>query len=148
MANNPFIPASPSSSSHPNVPASPTAGGHPAIISGVSNPQSQIAKDVLNSLKGTGSLTSNSIHVSSIQSNIARALSVSNEFSNKPAQASLLEAQKNLNLATSAKDSATRNAALAAAKQALIQANNQMANLGYGKSIPSASPKPNITKFI
>lgn len=142
-----MVPASPSSGSHPFIPASPSAGGHP-FISGLPNPQTQISKDIRNSLYGTGSFGASNVHVGSIQQNIARALSVSNEFSNKPAQESLLEAQKNLNLAASAKDAATRAVALANAKQALIAANNQMASQGYGKSIGSVSPRPNIPKYL
>ena len=138
--SRPMIPATPVGR-HPLVPA-PTpsiSGGHP-IIPGVPNPMTHIASDIRNSLYGTGSFGSNNVHIGSIQSNISRALSVSNEFSNKPAQEALLAAQKSMALASSSKDSASRATYLAQARQALVTANNAMASLGYGKSTPQVAP--------
>jgi hypothetical protein len=147
-SGRPMIPApTPSTSgSHPMLPAPTPApvGGHP-IITGVPNPMTSIANDVRNSLYGTGSFGSGNVHIGSIQSNISRALSVSNEFSNKPAQASLQAAQQSLSQAASAKDAASRNAALAQARQYMIRANNEMSAIGYGKAIPqttTANPRP------
>jgi hypothetical protein len=128
--------------SHPMLPVpSPSiAPRNPQVISGAPNPMVHIASDIKNSLYGTGSFGSNNVHIGSIQSNISRALSVSNEFSNKPAQEALLAAQKSMALASSAKDSASRATFLAQAKQSLVQANNAMASLGYGKSTPQVAP--------
>lgn len=133
-----------------NRPLTPSIapGGAPTVISGVPNPQTQISKDIRNSLYGTGSLNSGSAHINSIQNNINRALSVSAVFSNKPATTALQAAQASLKAAASAKDAATRNAALAAAKQSLITANNAMSSLGYGKAIGSIAAKPNTPKYL
>ena len=136
--------------SHPVVTAPSQisgSGSHPAIISGVPNPQAHIANDILNSLKGTGSLATSNVHVGSIQQNLARAISVSNEFSDKPAQVALVNAQKAMAEAAGAKDAAARNAAFANAKQALIQANNEMASRGYGKPIISTASVNNNKLF-
>lgn len=56
-------------------------GGAPRVISGVPNPMVHIASDLRNSLYGSGSLTSGNAHIGSIQTNITRVMSVSNEFS-------------------------------------------------------------------
>jgi hypothetical protein len=151
--SRPMVPApSPTTSgSHPMLPAPTPAisGSHPLIpAKPVINPMSAIANDVRNSLYGTGSFGSNNVHIQSIQSNISRALSVSNEFANKPAQASLQAAQQSLAQAASAKDAASRYAALAAARQYMIMANNEMSAIGYGKPISqttTSTPKPMIT---
>lgn len=118
-------------------------GTPPPIIKGVPNPMTQIASTVRNSLFGSGSLGTNNAHIGSIQNNIARAISVSKEFSNTPAIESLLAAQASMTAASSAKDSASRNAALASAKQSLIIANNAMSSLGYGKAIGQVVPNAN-----
>lgn len=87
------------------------------------------------------------IHANSIQINLNRALSMSQEFSDKPTQPSLLEAQKYMKQAINATDANTRAAALAQAKQALIAANNAMAAKGYGKVMPSIS-SPNNRRLL
>lgn len=141
--SRPMTPAiSPINGGHPLIPAPTTsiAPRTPQVIKGAPNPMTSIASDVKNSLYGTGSLSANSAHFGSIQSNIARALSVSNEFSNKPAMASLQAAQKSMSLASSAKDSASRASYLAQARQALVEANNAMSSLGYGKAIGQTAP--------
>src|SRR5665647_94781 len=107
-------------------------GGSPQIIRGAPNPMSQIQSNIRNSLYGRGSFSSGSAHIGSIQNNINRALSVSKQFSNAPAQASLLAAQKSI----AAGD-------LAGAQKSLIEANNAMASLGYGKSISQPLRDPN-----
>jgi len=109
-------------------------GGSPQIIRGVPNPMSNIASDIRNSLYGRGSLSSGSAHIGSIQANINRALNASKQFSNAPAQASLLAAPKSI----AAGD-------MASAQKSLIEANNAMASLGYGKSISQLSIDPNRT---
>jgi hypothetical protein len=114
------------------------------IISGVANPKTQIYSDIRNSINGRGSLNSSNVHVNSIQQNIARAISVSKEFSDAPALTALQNAQKYMATASGAKDVASRNAALASAKAELITANNTMANQGYGKII-STTTKPSIS---
>ena len=107
-------------------------GGSPQIIRGVPNPMSNIASDIRNSLYGRGSISSGSAHIGSIQANINRALNASKQFSNTPAQASLLAAQKSI----AAGD-------LAGAQKSLIEANNEMSSLGYGKSILQPLRDPN-----
>jgi hypothetical protein len=126
--------------SHPLVPAPSIAPRTPQIIKGAPNPMASISSDIRNSLYGTGSLGTNSAHIQSIQSNISRALSVSNEFSNTPAKDSLLAAQKALALANTAKDATSRASALQAAQRSLIEAQNKMASLGYGKPIGQTAP--------
>ena len=109
-------------------------GGPPQIIRGVPNPMSNIASDIRNSLYGRGSLSSGGAHIGSIQANINRALNASKQFSNTPAQAALQAAQKSI----AAGD-------LAGAQKSLIEANNAMASLGYGKSISQPLRDPNRT---
>jgi hypothetical protein len=115
-----------------------TGGNNTKIIGGVPNPKTQIYSDIRNSINGKGSLNSSSVHLNSIQQNINRAISVSKEFSDTPALASLQSAKTFMTQAASAKDATTRNAALANAKAALVAANNTMAGQGYGKSISGA----------
>ena len=99
---------------------------------GTPNPMSQIQSNIRNSLYGRGSLSSGGAHIGSIQANINRALNASKQFSNTPAQAALQAAQKSI----AAGD-------LAGAQKSLIEANNAMASLGYGKSISQPLRDPN-----
>ena len=104
------------------------------VIRGVPNPMVNIASDIRNSLCGRGSLSSGSAHIGSIQANINRALNASKQFSNAPAQASLLAAQKSI-----------ASGDMASAQRSLIEANNAMASLGYGKSIdPNRTNRNNL----
>ena len=109
-------------------------GGSPQIIRGAPNPMSNIASDIRNSLYGRGSFSSGGAHIGSIQANINRALNASKQFANTPAQASLLAAQKSI----AAGD-------MKSAYSSLITANNEMASLGYGKSISQPLKDPNRT---
>lgn len=85
--------------------------------------------------------------MNSIEHNINRAISVSNEFSDKPAIDALQQAKRYMKQAISARDAGERATALANAKQALIAVNNQMAERGYGKAIPSVS-SPNKRRVL
>ncbi|MHB8102372.1 MAG: hypothetical protein ACYDEF_09410 [Methanosarcina sp.] len=101
---------------------------------GTPNPMVNIASNIRNSLFGRGSLSSGGAHIGSIQTNINRALNASKQFSNAPAQTALQAAQKSI----AAGD-------LAGAQKSLIEANNAMASLGYGKSISQPLRDPNRT---
>ena len=109
-------------------------GGPPQVIRDVPNPMSQIQSNIRNSLYGRGSFSSGSAHIGSIQNNINRALSVSKQFSNAPAQTALQAAQRSI----AAGD-------MKSAYSSLITANNEMASLGYGKSISQPLRDPNRT---
>ena len=109
-------------------------GGSPQVIRGVPNPMFNIASDIRNSLCGRGSLSSGSAHIGSIQANINRALNASKQFSNAPAQTALQAAQRSI-----------ASGDMASAQRSLIEANNAMASLGYGKSIdPNRTNRNNL----
>jgi hypothetical protein len=79
--------------------------------------------DIKNSLSGSGSLSSSNVHIGSIQSNIARALTRTGN-SNAVTRDSLLKAQNFMSAAAGAKTASERQAALTSAKNLLLAANN------------------------
>lgn len=105
---------------------------------GKANPMSSMESSIRNSLFGRNSITSGSVNVNSVRSNIANALKVSSQFSTNPANADLLAAQKSMNAMITSSGSA-REANLAAARASLLAAQKTMSSLGYGK--PSTTTK-------
>jgi hypothetical protein len=97
------------------------------------------SSNIVNSLKGTGSLTSSSPHLSSIQSNINNALAAAALTTNKTGYNNLLTAQKSIAAALASNVSAsTKSASLTAATNALTAAQKEVSSLSSTlKSTPT-----------
>lgn len=114
------------------------------------NPLAIAASRVVNSIYGTGSLTSNQVHVNSVQSNIRDALAVAKQFNNSNLITQLTNAQTQFNNAANAKDDTTRAQALNSARAAMNSAHAELASMGYngGKQPAGSVSTPNNGKLF
>lgn len=125
------------------TPPTPTANyvvGSSGVNKNIPNPTAFAARNVVDTLYGSGSFESKTQNVSQMQKDVASALKISARLNGNPGKANLTAAQNALNTAAAAKTDAARNAAMTTAKAALQAAHKDYSVLGYtGRTLKSGN---------
>lgn len=104
----------------------------PIVGPGGENPLGRVQDRVVNSLIGTGSLNSTSVHIGSIQKNVSDALNAVKGFNNTTLQTHLKNAQDAINRANKMSNGPQKNLALMNAQESLRGAGYELQKMGYG----------------
>lgn len=105
--------------------------GPSGVNKNIPNPTAFAARNVVDTLYGSGSFETSKPNVSQMQKDVASALKISARLNGNPGRVNLTTAQTALNTAAAAKTDAARNAAMATAKSALQDAQKDYSTLGY-----------------